>query len=344
MSRIPQHWRDLAAFIDPVGRCPDPLTTGRPIDWYQIYALAAGQLVAPTLYAELVRTDRITAAPKDVQIALAELHRLNDERNDRLRSVLRDTVRILNDYGMEPLLFKGALTLLPGQSPVVRARMMSDIDFALHNSTSDRAAEALRAAGYWYADGSGPQTYPRIHHHAPLFHPDGGGYVEIHSQVLTSRAPVGALSLAEVRTDAEPLVWDELRLWAPSTEHRLLHNVLHHQVQDAAKHRNDCSLRQLRDFVQLHSSSTAIDWNAQADRLDSLEVGDALRGYLLLANHLFALPLPDGLTVSRAVLRSENTMWFRQRNPRLVQAEQFSMRFSRRAKRAPAKLRRMTGL
>lgn len=336
MPSIPRNWLDLAALVDPIGHRTDPLAEGRSLDWYGIYALAASQLIAPTLYAILVESGRLSMAPPDVQDALQQLHGLNAERNDRQRSVLIDTTRILNDHGIEPLLLKGAIALLPGTSAQPTTRMMSDLDIALRNAEPAQGEQALIEAGYWHANNQGPQQYSEKHHLAPLFHPRGTGYVEIHRELLTPAIPATALSLDEVRTAAQKVEWNDLRLWVPSIEHRLIHNALHHQVQDAQNYLDRCSLRQLMDFVQLRASPAAagIDWPEQIRRLDGSGLGDALRDYLLLAFLIFGQPLPSGVIVNPRIYRTERRRWFWARHPRLSGG----YRFSKRLKRLPRKL------
>jgi Fe-S oxidoreductase len=56
---------------------------------------------------------------------------LNDQRNRRLRAVLRATVGLLNRAGIAPVLLKGAIPLLPEQYPLAFARMLGDLDLAV---------------------------------------------------------------------------------------------------------------------------------------------------------------------------------------------------------------------
>ncbi|MEK8095462.1 nucleotidyltransferase family protein [Methylocystis sp. IM3] len=321
---IPQNWRDLAALLDPAGLCPDPLEEGRPLDWHGLYALAAAQLVAPALHAALEATGRLRRAPPEVRAALGELRRLNEARNRRQRAILRDAVRLLNAQGLEPLLLKGAVALLPDQPPVARARMMSDLDIALRNADPERGEAALYAAGYRCAGGAFELShYRRFHHHlAPLFPPGGAGYFEIHRRLFADEASARALPLADVCAAAEPAQWEGLRLWIPSPEHRLLHNALGHQIQDAIIRADTCALRPLIEFAQLRASPAAagIDWSDRLRRLDAVGVGDPLRVYLLLAERLFGQKLPAGVTARQANRRAERRVWILIRRPRLFRA------------------------
>lgn len=313
-------WHDLAALLDPAGRLADPLAAARPLDWVGLYRLASAQLVAPHLYARLAARGCLDRVPGEVREALAGLHWLNAQRNERLRAVLRDTVRLLNAAGIEPLLLKGAIALLPDQYPQAGARMLSDLDLALMDAEATEAEALLRAAGYRDADNiPDPDHYTLNHHHlAPLFHPSGDGYVELHRNLLVARVPTEALSLEQVRAAATPLDWEGARVWVPSLEHRLLHNALHHQVQNDAFCNDQRDLRQMLEFAQLGAlpGAAAIDWAARLARLDRLGCGSAVRAYFLAGNRLFAQPLPAGVQPDWAARWAEWRFWWLIDHPR----------------------------
>jgi hypothetical protein len=330
---------DLAALLDPVGvfghRAPPTP------DWPAIYRLATAHLVAPILYATLAARAQLDRIPGEVRDALEALYRLNAQRNRRLRTVLRDTVQLLNQAGIEPILLKGAIALLPGQYPHAFARMLGDLDLAVAESETHRAAEALQAAGFYRAPNINPACWSNAHHHLPpLFHPSGEGYVEIHRELLVDRIPKVALSLAMMQASARPFDWDGVRMGIPALEHRLLHNALHHQLQDQAFFSDRRSLRQLLEFAQLRAlpDAAALDWPGLFQRLDAAGAGDAVRGYLLAAQRLFGQPLPDGVSITRAARRAEDRFWFRLDHPRLGWLLGWRWRMICYARRLPKRL------
>ena len=334
-------WLDLAALLDPAGVLSDRVVAPPDRDWLALFRLATAHLVAPSLYATLAARVQLDRIPPDIREALAALHALNDQRNRRLRTVLRDTVQLLNQASIEPLLLKGAIALLPGQYPHAFARMLGDLDLAVAEPETHRAAEVLQAAGYDYAPNTGPAHHATSHHHlTPLFHPSGDGYVEIHRELLADRVPKAALSLAMVQARARLVDWDGLRVWIPALEHRLLHNALHHQLQDQAFFFGRLSLRQLLEFTQLRALPDAadLDWPSLLQRLDAVGAGDALRSYLLVAQRLFGQPLPDGVFLTRTALRAEGRFWFRLRHPRLGRGLEWLARYRRRLPNLPKRL------
>ena len=332
---------DLAALLDPAEVFPNRAAAEPVPDWPALYRLAAAHLVAPTLYASLAAREQLDRLPADAREALAVLHQLNAQHNRRLRAVLRDTVRLLNEAGIEPLLLKGSIALLPGQYPQAEARMMSDLDLALHNAEAEAAEAVLWAAGYRNA-GNIPdcQGHAAHHHLAPLFHPSGDGYVELHRRLLAGRRPAAALPLAAVRATAVPVAWEGLRLWVPSLEHRLLHNALHHQVQNDAYRSGRRDLRQLVEFAHLRAlpPAAAIDWPGRLAMLDRLGLGEAVRGYLLAGERLFAQPLPARVEPGAASRRLERRFWFLLERPRLRKLHSQVTRYARRLGNLPKRL------
>lgn len=320
MTPLGAAWLDLAALLDPTEVVSDRLADPADRDWLALFRLATAHLVAPSLYATLAARTQLDRIPPDVLDALAVLYQLNHQRNRRLRAVLRDTVRILNQAGLEPTLLKGAIALLPDQYPHAFARMLGDLDLAVAESEANHAAEILQAAGFYRAPNTHLALWSEHHHHLPpLFHPSGEGYVEIHRDLFRARVPRTALSLAMLQANARPMDWDGVRLWIPALEHRLLHNALHHQLQDQAFFSDRRSLRSLLEFARLRllPDAAALDWPRLFQRLDAAGAGDALRGYLLAAQRLFGQPLPDGISLTRATRRAEARFWLRVNHPLL---------------------------
>ena len=320
-----RRWLDLAALLDPTGRDPAGVHMDRGMiaadrDWLALYQLATAHLVAPVLYATLAMRDRLSQVPPDVRTALEGLYQLNDQRNRRLRAVLRDTVRLLNQAGIEPILLKGAIALLPEQYPLACARVLGDLDLAVDADQLAPAVAALQGAGYIPA----PNFYLGFwsayehHHWFPLLHPSGDGYVELHHDLFSDRRLKAALSLPMVQARALARDWDGLQVRIPALEHRLLHNALHHQVHDQGFESDRRSLRQLLEFAQLRSWSAGAepDWPGLLRPLDRAGVGAAVRAWLLAAQTLFGQPLPAGVEPGPAARRAEARFWTRLEHPR----------------------------
>ena len=318
-----RRWLDLAALLDPTGRDPAGVHMDRGMiaadrDWLALYQLATAHLVAPVLYATLATRDRLSQVPPDVRTALEGLYQLNDQRNRRLRAVLRDTVRLLNQAGIEPILLKGAIALLPEQYPLAFARVLGDLDLAVADTQLRTAVAALQAAGYYPAPKIDRRLWPNEYYHwLPLFHPSGDGYVELHHDLFNDRRLKAALSLPMVQARAQARDWDGHQVRIPTLEHRLLHNALHHQVDDQAFESDQRSLRQLLEFAQLRAwpAGAEPDWPGLLRPLDRVGVGAAVRAWLLAAQTLFGQPLPAGVEPGPAARRAEARFWTRLEHP-----------------------------
>ena len=157
-------WHTLANLLDPVQSCLVSKTAFTADKWLSLYKLATAHLVAPFLYATLSTRGGLDQVPGDIRDALEGLYYLNDQRNRHLRQVLRDTIQALNGIGIEPILLKGAIALLPEQYPHAFARMLSDLDIAVDQANLLAAAEGLQAAGFCYAPGTEPHADLTQHH------------------------------------------------------------------------------------------------------------------------------------------------------------------------------------
>ena len=348
MTSVPsRHWRTLAALLAPDIADPDRPAAGTIEDWPALYGFATAQLVAPSLYAGRQAWTDCFSLPAHVRDALAYLHELNDERNRRLRRVLRETVAILNQADIVPVLLKGAIALLPDQYPLAFARVLSDLDLGVPADKIDRGAAALQAAGYHHY--LAPKVEPLCwsvatgHHLPPLIHPSGDGYVELHYHLFSGEPQKAALPLRAMFDRAEPRDWEGLEIRIPTLADRLLHNALHHQVQDQAFSTDRRSLRQLLEFVRLSALPAAadVDWPGLMANLKRQGLADAVGTHLLAARQLFGQPLPAGVSPSAAAHWAAGRFWWRLDNPRLDRLFSLRLDVLRQARRLPNLPRRL---
>ncbi|SDW06599.1 Uncharacterised nucleotidyltransferase [Thiocapsa roseopersicina] len=342
-----RRWRTLAALLAPDVAGPDRPVAGPIDDWRALYGLATVQLVAPSLYAGQLLRDALEPMPEDVRDALAYLHERNDDRNRRLLHVLRETLSILNQADIVPVLLKGAIALLPDQYPLAFARVLSDLDLGVPADQVDRGSAALRSAGYHHYLAPNVESVcwsvTTGHHLPPLIHPSGDGYVELHYDLFSGKPQKEALPLCAVLARAETHDWDGLRIRIPTPADRLLHNALHHQVQDQAFWTDRRSLRQLLEFARLRALPAAadVDWPGLMAELKRRGLADAMGAHLLAARELFGQPLPAGVKPTAAASRAEMRFWRRLDSPRLDRL--FSLRWDalRQARRLPNLPRRL---
>lgn len=284
-------------------------------DWETILTMAHRGLVATMLYPALHRRGLLERAPVEMVEHLAALHALSIERNQLLRRELVRAARAFNAFGVEPVLLKGALALLPDQPSEIAARLLGDLDLLI---PADRLAEGqnvLKAFGYYATHDE--DRYTGHHHAPPLFHPDHGGKFELHRAVL-GRSLDAALPAAEVWRDSQRIGVEGAFVRAPALTHRVLHNLLHTLVQDRRAGLGILELRQLLDLTQLRTGGDGeIDWPLIRARFTLLGQRAALSAYLRTAYNLFGLLLPDGFPSSMMTAWLEWKFAFCPRHPRV---------------------------
>lgn len=342
---------DLAALLDPLDRCTAPPARDAG-EWRQLYGFATAHLVAPTLYAVMAARQRLDWLPEEVREALAVLHQLNAEHNERLRALLLETTARLNAVGMRPIALKGAIALLseadPLADPLAAARMLGDLDLWVGEADLPAAIQALRAGGYRLPDNLHPNIWslPPSHHAPPLLHPSGSGYVELHRHALSARVPAGALTAEHLTGTARWLEWRGVRLGVPDLARRLIHNALHHQISDQALASDRRSLRQLFEFARwcAQPEAATLDWDGLLRDLDAVGMGEALRVQLLASQHLFGQPLPAGVRLTPAALAVEGRFWWRLDHPALDRGLDWQRYWRLQARRLPNLPRRLVTL
>lgn len=313
--------------------------------WEPMLALAHRHLVAGSWYAALQRRGLLERVPVEMAEHLAALHTLSIERNQLLRRELVRAACAFNTLGVEPLLLKGGLALLPGQSPEITARLLGDLDLLI---PADRIADcrnALRAFGYYATHEE--DRYASHHHAPPLFHPDHGAKFELHRAVL-GRSLAAALPAEEVWRDSQRIGIEKAIMRTPSLTHRVLHNLLHTLLQDRRAELGTLELRQVLDLVQFRASDDdKIDWPLIQARFAVLGQGAALGAYLRMIHNLFDQPPPDGMRFSKATAWLEWKFELCRRHPRASRGFYWLMRLKRLPKRLltpswyPAKIREL---
>ena len=333
MNFSPHRW--LGRCLAPDALCPTADLT-RALDrpgfaWEPMLALAHRHLVAASWYAALRRRGLLERAPVQIGEHLAALHELSLQRNRLLRCELIRAACACNALGIEPVLLKGALALLPGQPPEMAARLLGDLDLLL---PADRIADgrnALQTLGYYATHA---EDHCTSHHHAPpLFHPDHGAKFELHRAVLGG-ALAAALPAEEVWRDSQRIGFEQAVVRTPSPTHQVLHNLLHTLVQDHRAEWGMLELRQLLDLVQFRVRDDAwIAWPLIQTRFAALGQDVALGAYLRITHNLFDQPPPDSLHFSVVATWLEWKFELCRRHPRASRGFYWLMRLKRLPKR-----------
>lgn len=333
MNFSPHHW--LCRCLAPDAVCPTaelaPALDQPDFAWEPILALAHRHLVAASWYAALRRRGLLERAPVEIGEHLAALHELSLQRNRLLRRELIRAACACNAIGIEPMLLKGALALLPGQPPEMAARLLGDLDLLLPADRITDGRNALQTLGYYATHA---EDHCTSHHHAPpLFHPDHGAKFELHRAVLGG-ALAAALPAEEVWRDSQRIGFEQAFVRVPSPTHRVLHNLLHTLAQDHRAELGTLELRQLLDLVQFRAQDEArIAWPLIQARGAALGQSAALNACLRVTGDWFGQPPPAGAPSAMATVWLNWKFEYCRQHPRASRGFYWLMRLKRLPKR-----------
>ena len=267
------------------------------MNWPLMVSIASGQVVITTLLYRLVDKGIFELIPDDLKQYLLELHRLNKERNKRIRTQLKSVLEILNTVHVTPALLKGAAFLYSHED--IGSRMMTDIDLLIRKKDAKKAIDGLFSAGYDYGTYE-PERYVTEHHFAPLIHSSEPVRVELHTELLSSRKPQ-VLKSPMVFNQAKTVRDGEhtFRLLSPtdSIHYTMIHSEIHHRGHSSGA----VFLKGLHDFaMQTSFYSNDVDWPYILALMKEHSLAGVLRSYLYTAKKLFKVPTPSGLAATHA--------------------------------------------
>lgn len=120
--------------------------------WEQLLRLSSDHWITPQLYYRLWHDPALwTEVPSEAQSYLAEIYRLNQHRNQKLRDQTIAAVSLLNSIGITPIVLKGSCQLLTLNQDQLGQRLQTDIDLLIPPAQLDDAYSCLQADGYWPA-------------------------------------------------------------------------------------------------------------------------------------------------------------------------------------------------
>lgn len=267
------------------GLAPLPGTTEERAALYQ---LAEEEHVAPLLYVSLRRRGHLDLLPKQERDLLRRRYQYNLLRNERLKAEAEALARDLNRAGIVPILLKGGVALFDdyvGDG----TRVMADLDLFVPRQQYETALRIASESGYRPDDVDHEWTFQS----KPLRRSDSPGAVEIHYFVGEQRhfiSPDDALAAAVI------LPAPDVRMMALAPTHRVLHNVIHSEIQDRGHELRRLALRQLHDLAGLvRRYRGEIDWHWIVERMGQQGMLDVLAARIDTAHRLLGMDYPDGL-------------------------------------------------
>ena len=226
------------------------IRTGK-IVWEQIVQVSSAQFMLPALFIRLKKASLLNELPSDLVEYMEYLTDLNRERNLQILDQIRDIVTLLNSRGIDPIFLKGTAHLLLSLYEDIAERMVGDIDFLVEESEMVKAVQLLIDAGYQPKSKFNPELMKITRHYPRLTNFNYPAAVEVHRQVI--RSPYDKQFKSSKIISEKRKIAGQWKVYIPSAEHLIIHNVLNVQVNDMAYLWGTVYLRQMYDLLLLSS-------------------------------------------------------------------------------------------
>ena len=287
--------------------------------WEQLIAHAHWHMVGPGIHPGLERHDLTDRIPRELLAYFSTLTKLNRKRNERLRQQLAYLGKAINGAGIQPVLLKGANTLLPASSVNLSDRMLTDLDVLVDDRDVPIVCRAMESIGYRGRHARNGRWYQLVDHHLePMYHDDFPATVEIHvASGMARRWRALAFDSGSLNVGQSEI--DGALFRQPTVEWRLKHLLIHTAVQDRHLVGRTFELRQLLDLASMQKVYAGrIDWSAIQSCLVQCGHGSVLPVWLLLSQSLLGQPVPSAIAISNGDLRMTDEIhsvwddhWFR---------------------------------
>ena len=256
-----------------------------------LYHLGEREHVTPLLYRSLERNELLDLLPADERRLLRARCHYNVLRNEQFRSFAVDLTGALNDAGITPVLLKGGVTLFDVRHGDPDTRVMADLDMLVPKERYPAAMDVVHDMGLTATI----EDYNWTFSSSPMKRPNDVGPVELHYYVGEQR---DVLPPALAWRDAVPLDAGGLDLLALSPTHRIVHNLLHSEVQDRGHALKLVRVRQLHEMAHLaRRYGGEIDWPALGELFARHRLTRIARARFSLAARLLGAPMPPGFTL-----------------------------------------------
>jgi len=267
----------------------------------EVYREAKLHWCASLLYEIIRKGGDFTGIPETTCNQLRSDCLANRLRNQLLTSELSALLQEFVKAGLAVVLLKGAATFADDLYGSRGARTMLDLDLLVRPAQIETARALLVARGYEEIPDEGKEFVgiPADQRHAHI-----NGYrkpgtpvlVELHYNIAYGQggrilsAVEGWLHTCEVEVDGAPALVLE-------PTYRLLHNTVHGLIPSCDYIKGKIRLWHLLEFAYLvHRYSDMIDWQVWLGAAAREKQTTAFLAWLLLANRLLAVPLPEGIS------------------------------------------------
>ena len=220
------------------------------------------------------------------------------ERRQVLAEHLGSIIERLNRAGIEPILIKGAQSLVTGEPPW---RHLRDFDFLVPGKAQEAQAELI-AMGFSVLQTDAAERLRR-HHLPPLVRDDFPGLVEVHrrggnhyfrnhfrTRELASESELRVSGTGRYRLLPQPI--------------HVLYSLIHHHVGHSGDARGSISIKGLYEFAWEVARMTGAERDALQSRANqNPRLSAALDAWLAAAADLFRMPVERPFAVRPDAVR-----------------------------------------
>ena len=265
-------------------------TFSADIDWDGVIEIANRTMTVTSL-AAAVRSAEPSGIPEEVSNYLTVIGESNVKRNAMLRSQLDEAVACLNRSAIEPVITKGAATLVHQPRGYSDGRILVDLDLMVRPNAMHDAIGALSEIGYQVRIDGGAGTWPGdpgAHLPTMLDRVSDAGSIDLQCR---PKGPAAFKDIEWLYSNSSQRRLGSGNAYLPSASAQIVSLILHDQFQDGDYWRGLIDLRHLLDIVHLSQiSPLEIDW---ADIRSLFHAGyerHAVDTQLLTLSLLFGVP------------------------------------------------------
>lgn len=185
---------------------------------------------------------------RDLTIFFQEVRKGNRLRNLKMKAQLTQAAAVLGDEGIPVVVLKGGCEFALPSYREIHQRFVGDLDLLVPKTALSQTVSALVSKGYTDAYQDDEFYNSPDHHDAPLINERWPAAVEIH-QTIGGESGEQLLPADRIFETAEET--SIANVMVPSLLNRLIHLVLHQQVQHTGFQDRVLSLRTLADLAAL---------------------------------------------------------------------------------------------
>ncbi len=216
------------------------------VDWENFVIIASDYLVLTSCYCSLKRKELLQFIPKDLEVYLEEITKINRNRNLSLTEEISKIASLLNASNINYVFLKGSAFLLYNYYDDLGERMIGDIDILVEENQLKKAYDILIDYNY-ITTPQGISARFFDHKHLPRLKSDVRlAAVEVHKKLIL-KSINGILEPNSILTRKQYING----YYLPSNDDLIYHSILNFQDNDSGHFYSRISFKSIYDLLIL---------------------------------------------------------------------------------------------